>query len=84
MRGYRVVIVNGPAAGWGYVTSVPPDPVIAVAPMPRERADIHGNWMRVLVDADWPGARRYEREPTPDPAEVTADDDLICKYRVVE
>lgn len=84
MRGYKVVIVDGPAKGWGYTVSVPPDPVIAVAPMPKAAQDLHGKWMRVIVGDDWPDVRRYEREPTPDPAEVTAEDDLICAYRVIE
>lgn len=90
MRGYKVVIDDGPAKGWGYTVSVPPDPVIAVAPMPEGASHVHGNWMRVVVGDDWPGVRRYEREELPllldAPPEglVTSDGDLVCRYRVIE
>lgn len=86
MRGYRVAIMDGPAVGWGYVVSVEPDPVIAVAPMPEGASAVHGRWMRVVVGDDWPGVRRYRREPLPDPEDVSLgpDDDMMCPYRVVE
>jgi hypothetical protein len=92
LRGYRVYVMDGPAEGWGYVVSVPPEPTIAIAPMPEGASHVHGEWMRVLPDDEpqWPGARRYElAEPIPPPGEepaerVTGDGDLLCPYRVVD
>jgi hypothetical protein len=58
---YRVVIADGPAQGWSYVTFVPPDPIIAIAPA---REDFpQGEWMRVVAGAPepWPGQLDYER-----------------------
>jgi hypothetical protein len=54
--GYRVVIVNGPAGGFEYVTGNEPEAVIALAP-------VAGNWVRVLLDGGppWDGQVAYER-----------------------
>jgi hypothetical protein len=92
LRGYRVYVMDGPAEGWGYIVSVPPDPTIAIAPMPEGASHVHGKWMRVLPDdqPQWAGARRYElAEPIPPPGEepaerLTSDGDLLCPYRVVD
>jgi hypothetical protein len=82
--GYRVVIEDGPAAGWSYFTAVAPDEVIAVAPSPRSMQ--RGPWMRVLrVAGPWPGQRLYCRGPLParDAADLIEEDEVSISYRLV-
>jgi hypothetical protein len=82
--GYRVVIEDGPAAGWSYFTAGPPDEVIAVAPSPPSMQ--RGQWMRVLrVAGPWPGQRLYCRGPLPagDAAEQDEQDEVSISYRLV-
>jgi hypothetical protein len=82
--GYRVVIEDGPAAGWSYFTAVPPDEVIAVAPSPPSMQ--RGQWMRVLrVAGPWPGQRLYCRGPLPagDATEQDEQDEVSISYRLV-
>jgi hypothetical protein len=80
---YRVVIADGPAQGWSYVTFVPPDPIIAVAPA---REDFpQGDWMRVVAGAPepWPGQLDYERDVLPtDVGLVDEDGDVAVTYCV--
>ena len=90
MSGYLVRVLDGPAAGWEYVTLIEPDPVIAIAPHPTR-----DDFMRVLVDDDtpWPDARRYVRTfdypveiAAPlhvDAVPVTDQGEQMCIYRVV-
>jgi hypothetical protein len=70
---YRVVIADGPAAGWEYVTMVPPDPIIAVAP-------IAGRFVRVIagVSEPWPDQADYERATLP----AASEDDVTVEYRM--
>lgn len=75
---YLVKIVDGPAAGWSYVTFVAPDPEIGVAPYapawPGE------TWMRVLLDEpEWPEQRTYASTGA---AGLTEHGDIIVEYRV--
>jgi hypothetical protein len=88
-RSFYVQIIDGPAAGWGYYTSVPPDRLIAVAPQPGKE----GQFMRVLLDGHpWEGERRYRLIDEGvlalgvplGPEHYTEDGDLLCSYRVVE
>jgi hypothetical protein len=82
--GYRVVIEDGPAAGWSYFTAVPPDEVIALAPSPRSMQ--RGEWMQVLrVAGPRPGQRLYCRGPLParDAADPTEEDEVLISYRLV-
>jgi hypothetical protein len=84
--GYKVVIDDGPAEGWSYVTSVPPDPVIAVAPQPREDEFSRSAFMRVLTDGEpWPGQHQYARGELPG-VDVLLDEleDVLVRYRVVQ
>lgn len=86
MAGYYVQIESGPAAGWGYHTSIAPAAVIHVAPIP----DRNGEWMRVAAgegDHPWPGEERYTGEELPKPDEtirgaaiLTDDGDVIVRY----
>lgn len=82
-RGYRVAILDGPAVGWGYVLSVPPEPEIAVAPMPEGASHVHGKWMRVYPGDTWPDQRTYRLDEAM-PEQITGDGDLLCPYKVVE
>lgn len=87
---YLVRIVSGPAAGYEYVATVPPEETIVVAPNPRVPQIDHqewsgSRWMRVpRPGPPWPGERRYKRGPLPDsPAPVgilTEDGDIIVPY----
>lgn len=53
---FRVVIADGPAEGWSYVTLISPDQVIVLAPNPTR----DGDWMRVLPGPEpWPGQLIY-------------------------
>lgn len=81
--GYKVVLEDGPAEGWGYVTSVPPDPVIAVAPMPHRPS---GRFMRVLLDGyPWDGQREYARGELPDDSTIPDElGDVVVRYRVLD
>lgn len=88
---YEVRIVSGPAKGWRYVTFVPPDEEIHVAPIPA-RPDKHGAWFRVHVahgEAAWDGQERYRRGPLPDeriavPFErLSVEGDIIAEYEHV-
>jgi hypothetical protein len=82
--GYRVVIEDGPAAGWSYFTAIAPDEVIALAPSP---SSMRGErWMRVRkVAGPWPGQRLYCRGPLParDANELTVPDEVPISYRLV-
>jgi hypothetical protein len=82
--GYRVVIQDGPAAGWSYFTTIAPDEVIALAPSP---SSMRGErWMRVRkVAGPWPGQRLYCRGPLParDANELTVPDEVPISYRLV-
>lgn len=89
MSGYYVQIIDGPAAGWGYHTLIPPARLIAVAPQPGRA----GQFMRVAVSGrPWLGERRYAivddevlQLGTPKGDEhYTEDGELLCNYRVVE
>jgi hypothetical protein len=82
--GYRVVIEDGPAAGWSYFTAIPPDETIALAPSPASMQ--HGPWMRVLsVAGPRPGQRLYCRGPLParDADELADQDEIPISYRLV-
>jgi hypothetical protein len=83
---YLVRIVSGPAEGWEYVTMVPPDETIAVAPAPRSSAFV---WFRVHVEHGeeaWPGQENYRRGELPDetiavPFErLSVEGDIIVEY----
>jgi hypothetical protein len=83
---YKVMIADGPAAGWTYTTSVPPDPVIAVAPAPREDERSRRTFMRVLLEGEpWPGQHQYARGELPG-VDVLLDEleDVLVRYRVVQ
>lgn len=73
---YKVMMADGPAAGWSYVTMLPPDPVIAVAPVPREDEHSRRRFMRVLLEEGegWPDQAEYERGELPGD-DVTLDED---------
>lgn len=91
---YEVRVVSGPAKGWGYVTFIPPDEVIHVAPIPTGR-DKHGAWFRVHVDhrrdPSWPGQQRYRRTAEiPDETKIavpfdrlSVEGDIIVEYEHV-
>jgi hypothetical protein len=82
--GYRVVIEDGPAAGWSCFTTIPPDEVIALAPSPSSMQ--RGKWMRVLKGAGpRPGQRLYCRGPlpAPDAADLTEQDEVSISYRLL-
>jgi hypothetical protein len=84
--GYKVVVDDGPAEGWSYVTLIAPDPVIAVAPAPREDERSRRTFMRVLLEGEpWPGERRYARGELPG-EDVLPDElgDVIVRYRLVQ
>lgn len=80
------MIEDGPAEGWSYVTLVPPDPVIAIAPEPREdELSRRFGFMRVVLgDTPWPGQREYIRGDLPD-EDVLPDElgDIVVRYRVL-
>lgn len=74
--GFRVVLVDGPAAGWEYVTFVEPPGRIAVAPVAPGR----GEWTRVFISMPpWPGQAFYDRDLAADPR--GDDEDVRCEYR---
>jgi hypothetical protein len=80
---YRVVIADGPAQGWSYVTFVPPDPILAIAPQPE--GSPQGEWMHVIAGAPepWPGQLDYERGALPtDVALVDEDGDVPVEYHL--
>lgn len=70
---WRVLLEDGPAAGWGYITFIAPDARIIVAPAPPQ----HGNWMRVL-DESWPDAAVYARRP----GGWTEGADMVALYKL--
>jgi hypothetical protein len=86
---YEVRIVSGPAAGWTYITFIPPDEEIAVAPI-ASAPDKHGEWMRVIPAAPpWNGQQLYRRSPLPDPQiavpfeRLSVEGDIIAEYEHV-
>lgn len=88
---YEVRVVSGPAAGWGYITFIPPDEVIHVAPIPSGR-DKHGAWFRVHADLPaWDGQQMYRRtEALPDESiavpfeRLSVEGDIIAEYEHVD
>lgn len=77
---YLVKIIDGPAEGWSYHTSIPPDAEIAIAPL---KTDGPFSWMRVPDQGvpAWPEQRTYYCIGADG---MTEDGDIVTLYRLKE
>jgi hypothetical protein len=78
---YQVVLADGPAQKWSYVTFVPPEQIILIARNPV--GGVHGEWMRVPMSNAWEDALEYRRRPLDSYGTRSEDGDVIVLYYAV-
>lgn len=75
--GFKVRLLDGPAAGWEYMTGIHPPQKITVMPAPPSSAF---SWIRVepMPQSPWPGEQHYELSD-----HEVDDEDVVLLYKHV-